>query len=183
MTKAAQRRVAFLRGINLGNRRITNDELRGHFEDAGLAGVATYLASGNVVFETDASDLRALESKIEAHLESELGYPVDTFVRSLAELAPLPGLEGVDAARADGFKPHVMFLKEPVDDGAAAALAALETPDDRFRPRGTEVLRLRRGGLSDSPISYADLERALGGASHTMRTLNTVRRLVKKFGG
>lgn len=174
------RLVAFLRGINLGRRRLTMDELATAFDGLGLDNIATYLASGNVVFDTD-SDPTSLESVIEAHLDAGLGYPVDTFVRPLEALAPVPALDGLEAARADGFKPHVIFLKTPAGDDAAAALAAHETPDDRFRPLGREVLWLRRGGLGNAPISTADLERALGG-THTIRTLNTVRRLLARFG-
>lgn len=176
------RLVAFLRGINLGNRRLTMDELKAAFVKLGYSDAATYLASGNVVFDGGDREPGALESRIEAHLESELGYPVDTFVRGLPDLEPLLAADGLDDARSDGFKPHAMFLKEPVDDVVARAFAALETEDDRFRLRGREVIWLRRGGLSDSPISPADLERALGGRTSTMRTLNTVRRIVGKFG-
>lgn len=175
------RMAAFLRGINLGNRRLTMAELEAAFEGLGYGGLATYLASGNVVFEGDGPEA-GLESDIAAHLESELGYPVDTFVRPLSSLAPLLAVDGLDAAREAGFKPHCIFLKEAVDDRAAAALSALETPDDRFRVLGREVLWLRRGGLSDAPISPGDLERALAGRTSTMRTLNTVRRLLEKFG-
>lgn len=42
------RLVAFLRGINLGDRRVTNDELRSHFEDPGLEGVSPVPAEVNV---------------------------------------------------------------------------------------------------------------------------------------
>lgn len=157
------------------------DELRKHFEGMGLERVATYLSSGNVVF--DGTDEPAdLEPRIEEELETRLGYDVDTFIRALTELAPLVALDGLSAAEADGFKPHVIFLKQEVDDGAARSLAALESSDDVFRPLGREVVWLRRGGLSDSPITHGDLERALGGRTSTMRTLNTVRRIVAKFG-
>lgn len=175
--------VAFLRGINLGNRRLTMDELKARFDSLGYSDVATYLASGNVVFDGGDRDSGALESEIEAHLGSELGYRVDTFVRWLPDLEPLLAVDGLAEARADGFKPHAIFLKQQVDDNEARALAALETPVDRFIPRGREVIWLRRGGLSNSPISPADLERALGGRTSTMRTLNTVRRIAGKFGG
>ena len=44
------RYVAFLRGMNLGNRRIKNPELAAEFERLGFEDVATFRASGNVVF-------------------------------------------------------------------------------------------------------------------------------------
>ncbi len=45
-----ERYVAFLRGMNLGNRRIKNEELRAEFEAMGFEEVATFRASGNVIF-------------------------------------------------------------------------------------------------------------------------------------
>ena len=173
------RLVAFLRGMNLGRRRITNDELRTHFEDAGFPGATPYQASGNVVLEHD-GEPAALESEIERHLEAALGYRVDTYVRALDALADLVGSDATEAP-GDGFKVHVIFTGRPVDDEAAAALSALEGPDDRFRALGREVLWFRRGGLQDSRISPGDLEAALG-REQTMRTLGTVRRIVSKFG-
>lgn len=185
-----RRMVAFLRGLNLGRRRLKMAELRGHFEDMRLERVDTYLASGNVVFDGEGAPA-ALEAAIQAHLRARLGYEVDTFIRTLPALGPvarLAGLDGPDGpgglkeAEEKGFKPHVIFLKEAIDDAARESLVALESANDRFRPLGREVVWLRRGGLSDSPITHADLERALGGRTNTMRTLNTVRRIVAKFG-
>ena len=174
------RLVAFLRGMNLGRRRITNDELAGHFEAAGFHGVAPYQASGNVVFDDPGDPPPEVETAIEDHLETALGYSVDTFVRSLRELAELVAREEAEPPD-DGFKVHALFLKRPAGDDEAAALAALEGEDDIFRPLGREVLWLRRGGLSDADIDTRDLEAALG-PKQTMRTLGTVRRIVKKFG-
>jgi uncharacterized protein (DUF1697 family) len=81
--------AAFLRGINLGNRRLTMDRLRAVVEDFGLADVATFIASGNVVFRHPGTALSELETALAAHFESSLGYPVATFVRSFARLREL----------------------------------------------------------------------------------------------
>ena len=42
--------AAFLRGMNVGGHRVTNEELRARFAAMGFSGVATFRASGNVVF-------------------------------------------------------------------------------------------------------------------------------------
>lgn len=173
--------AAFLRGINLGGRRLTNDQLRVAFERFGLDGVDTYLASGNVVFSHPGGDLGALEVELEAHLEEALGFVTDTFIRPLEELAPLTGLEILEGVKDEGFKPHVIFLKGEAGADVEEALGSLESPDDRFHVLGREVVWLRRGGISDSVIEPRHLDRAFQGATHTMRTLNTVRRLVEKF--
>lgn len=175
--------VAFLRGINLGNRRVKNDELARLFEQLGLDGVATYQAAGNVVFDHDGEDTAALEARIEAHLEDALGYDVATFVRPLADLRRLAGLGFIEPAREDGFTPHLILLKGEAPEDAALALKDLETPDDRFHVAAGAVFWMRRGGLGDAPISTRELEKALGGpGDNTMRNLNTIQRMVKKFG-
>lgn len=48
-------RAAFLRAVNVGGRRVTNDELRALVEEAGVGDVATYRASGNLLLTVDES--------------------------------------------------------------------------------------------------------------------------------
>lgn len=80
------RYAAFLRGMNLGGRRITNSDLCACFEAMGLTGVAAFLASGNVVFETDPEEPEALARRIEQGLQHQLGYAVPTFLRTAEEI-------------------------------------------------------------------------------------------------
>lgn len=178
------RLVAFLRGINLGDRRLKMDRLRECFEELDVEDVATFLASGNVVFGHEGElDRKALEEEIEGHLETSLGYPVDTFVRSMEELEGLLRSDDVTAAAGDEeLNPQVVFLGSQAGREVRRTLAALATDEDGFEVLGREVLWLRRGRLSDATITIRELEAALGGPEHTTRTLNTVRRIVGKFG-
>lgn len=157
------------------------DRLRKHFVDFGLEGVETFIASGNVVFDYSGSGVRSLEKSIEQHLRAALGFEVETFVRPLAELVRLSELDAVSSAVDAGFTPHVIFLRRNPSRKVEANLKTLETSDDRFHARGRELFWFRRGGLSDSPIAARDLEKALEGIGHSMRNLNTVRRIVAKF--
>ena len=81
------RYIAFLRAINVGGHTVKMDRLREIFESLGFANVETFIASGNVVFETTALDTAALETRIAAALQAALGYEVATFIRTEAELA------------------------------------------------------------------------------------------------
>jgi len=57
---------AFLRAVNAGPGRVARmNVLRQAFESLGFSGVATFLGSGNVVFETRTKDVGWLEKKIE----------------------------------------------------------------------------------------------------------------------
>ncbi len=191
------RLVAFLRGMNLGSRRITNAELADHFGAAGVANPTPYQASGNVVFDdpgdfgAPGGDRRALEHQLEEHLQRVLGYPVDTFVRSLDELESITAADGLRAAEAEGFKVHVILLHEPPPRDVLDHLARLETDDDRFLPRPGSaragaplrtIYWLRRGRLTDSTIDASSPGDLTGGRPSTMRTLGTLRRILKKFG-
>jgi uncharacterized protein (DUF1697 family) len=84
------RYVAFLRGINLGGRRITNEALRSHFEALGCEEVATFRASGNVIFSEDGRPAE-LASQLEEGLAEELGYEVPVFLCSEKELSAIAG--------------------------------------------------------------------------------------------
>ena len=57
------RYIAFLRAINVGGHTVKMDRLREIFESLGFANVETFIASGNVVFETTAGDTAALETQ------------------------------------------------------------------------------------------------------------------------
>src|SRR6187431_3151938 len=81
--------IAFLRGMNLGKRRIKMEELRGQFERMKFGHVTTFIARGNVIFESRMDDAAEIELFVERQLKRALGYQVDTFVRTRAEIAAL----------------------------------------------------------------------------------------------
>ena len=63
------RYAAFLRAINVGGHVATMERLRECFAACGLKGAETFLASGNVVFESGGKG-EALERKIAARLRA-----------------------------------------------------------------------------------------------------------------
>ncbi|MEX1247143.1 MAG: DUF1697 domain-containing protein [Anaerolineales bacterium] len=93
------RYIAFLRGINLGGRTIKMDALRKVFEEQGFTGVKTLLASGNVIFETDAAGADKVRAKIEGAIKKTFGFDVHVILRSAKEIQAL-----VDAEPFKGVK-------------------------------------------------------------------------------
>ncbi len=81
--------IAFLRAINVGGHNVKMDDLRQLFKSLGFSNVETFIASRNVIFETKAGSIKALEKKIEACLHEALGYKVDTFIRTDTEVAEI----------------------------------------------------------------------------------------------
>lgn len=177
-----ERYIAFLRAINVGGHTVKMDLLRGQFVGLGYAGVETFIASGNVIFETPEADARALERQIEAHLRAALGYEVATFLRTPAELAAVARHEAFAAAEtgAEGALLSVAFLGAPPEEPAARRVLALGGPADGLHIHGREVYWLRRPPAGESRLGGAALERALG-APATVRNITTVRRLAAKY--
>ena len=64
------RLIAFLRAINVGGHTVKMDHLRQLFESLGFSGVETFIASGNVVFETNARNTGRWKRKSSAAARS-----------------------------------------------------------------------------------------------------------------
>lgn len=182
LSTAAPKSVAFLRAINVGGHNVKMDRLRELFGSLGLSNVETFIASGNVIFDSSAESPGALEKRIEEHLRKSLGYEVATFVRSASELAeisnylPFP----VSDLEAEGNSLHVAFLSASLDDEARQKLMTFRTEVDDFHVHGREIYWLCRKRMSESAFSGAVLEKALG-TQATMRNANTVKRIAAKY--
>ena len=81
-----QRFVAFLRGINVGGRVVLKEKLKEVFTSLDFQNISTFKQSGNVIFETDNANPKEIKGKIEAKLQSKLGYDVAVFVRTIPQL-------------------------------------------------------------------------------------------------
>src|ERR687898_878457 len=110
--------VAFLRAINVGGHIVKMDHLRSLFESMGFANVETFIASGNVIFDSKTKSTAALEKKIEKELQAALGYEVKAFIRNLNEIA--------DVVRYESF--HASELEEPGNILYVGFMSA--TPED-----------------------------------------------------
>ncbi len=175
------RYVAFLRAVNVGGHTIKMDALRQQFEALGFSGVETFIASGNVVFETTLAIDRDLEIKIEHQLQQAFGFEVFTFVRTVAELAALADYQPFqpsDFAAAAAF--NIAFLTAVPTNESQQKLLNLKTDIDNFHVHGREVFWLCRKRQSESTFSNAVLEKTLGCRS-TLRGVNTIKKIVAKY--
>ncbi len=174
------RHIALLRAINVGGHTVTMARLRELFEAMGFTGVETFIASGNVIFESSESDTPVIEQRIESGLRAALGYEVATFIRQPLELATVASYEPFGTALREGSSLYVSFTRAALDDAAAARFAALETAADRFHVHGREYYWLRLGSIVDAKITGAMLERAAGGPG-TQRNITTVHKLAARY--
>lgn len=175
-----ERYVAFLRGMNLGNRRIKNDELRRCFEELGMADVACFRASGNVIFDSKRVGAEELTGRIEAGLAGSLGYEVPVFLRGDDELRAVAAHEPFERsalAASKGKIQVVLLAQKPTAANRKEALA-LSSDDDRLAVDGRQLYWLPRGGMSESELDLKAIGMALG--LHTIRTKGTIDQIAAK---
>ena len=146
--------IAFLRGINLGNRRVKMDDLRRHFEKMTFDNVATFIASGNVVFSSKSGDSAKLEKTIAKNLQTSLGYSVDTFVRTRSEIAAVATFQPFPKTDLENPTNTVLaiFLHEPLTQAQSTALINCRTEVDEFFVDRREIYWLCRIKMSDSKV-------------------------------
>ncbi|MBS1864157.1 MAG: DUF1697 domain-containing protein [Actinobacteria bacterium] len=179
-----ERYVAFLRGMNLGNRRIKNPELVAHFEAMGLEDVATFRASGNVVFVDPAGEAESkLGARLERELDERLGYDVAVFLRSAKEVVAIAAREPFPA-RAIGAskgKPQVVLLGRKPSAKAKKEVLDLAPEGDLMVLEGRELHWLPTVGLSETELDTKALDSALG--KGTTRTAGTIEQIAVKYCG
>jgi len=174
--------IAFLRAVNVGGRFIKMEALRAAFEALGLANVRTFIASGNVIFETRARDLVALERKIETHLHASFGFDVHTFIRTETELAAIVAHPAFDAAEAAAASTHVVgFIACAPAAAAATLIERFHSDADRFHLHARELHWISHHKQSETTFSNAAFERALKMRA-TFRNITTLRKLLATLG-
>ena len=174
------RYVAFLRGMNLGTRRIKNEELRALFEELGFDEVATFRASGNVIFAVDGGSEKALTERIEAGLGKGLGYEVPVFLRSCAEVEEIAAQQPFDAKRvaSSGGKLQVSLLRRAPSAKARREALTHATDEDLLAIEGRELYWLPSGGMLDSGLDLKAIDALVG--PDTRRTMGTIEQIARK---
>lgn len=176
------RYVAFLRGVNLGSRRrVRNEDLRRCFEEMGFEEVATFRASGNVIFASAVREAESmLATRIEAGLGERLGFDVTVFLRSCEEVAGIAARQPFDSKLVAQSKGKLQVAFYATKPSAKAKKTVLDHADDedRLAVEGRELYWLPSAGISESDLDWGPIDRALG--QGTMRTMGTVEQIAAK---
>jgi uncharacterized protein (DUF1697 family)/GNAT superfamily N-acetyltransferase len=129
-TNPSTRYVAFLRGINVGGKKIIKmEELNKIFTSAGFLKVRTLIQSGNVIFNSTSGQIAKLNKEIADLIRKNLGFDVEVFVKSLQELKEIflsdPFAERKSTGRSKLYlsllssppskKPYLPFFSEKKD--------------------------------------------------------------------
>ncbi len=169
--------MALLRGINVGGKTLIKmAELKTCIEGLGLDAVSTYIASGNVLFESSERDAEKLETKIERAIEQRFQLPVKVVVLDRAGYARIVNAIPNSWVGDASFRANVGFVRRGTDakqvvrelqpDAAVEEVKAID---------GAILWATRRDALNKSVM-----RKLIGGAAYkelTVRNLNTTLKL------
>jgi len=176
------RYAVFLRAINVGAHTVKMDRLSRLFEEMGFSNVATFIASGNVIFDSESKKPDMIESKIEKHLKSSLGYDVAVFVRSIPELGEIASCDPFinKEAKSPAGTLYIAFLKAEPGKSAKSKLESIKSDTDLLRFRGREIFWLCKTRMMESSFSGALLEK-MTRMPTTIRNSSTIKKIVAKY--
>jgi uncharacterized protein (DUF1697 family) len=161
--------IALLRAVNVGGTgKLPMTELKAMCEAAGFAKVKTYIASGNVVFQSKLSEAK-VKGILEAALAAYAEKPVGVMVRTATEMAAV--LAANPFSHAAPNRNIAIFLDEKPP---ANALEAATGQKDEKMHLGLREIYVHYGeGMADSKLKIPAAKNGTG------RNMNTVAKLAE----
>ncbi|MEA3050231.1 MAG: hypothetical protein QOG84_2067 [Sphingomonadales bacterium] len=157
------RHVALLRAVNVGGRTLPMAALRALCEaELGWDAVATYIQSGNVVFEAK-GEADALEAALEKVIAAKFGFEAPAMIRTASEWHTL--LAANPFPKESAAEPNRVFLglpKRPPAADAADRIAAKAAAGERVKAAGSALWFHYPEGAGASKLTPALIDRAAG---------------------
>ncbi len=172
--------IAMLRAVNVGGQnKLPAAELKRLVQAVNFANVATYIQSGNLVFDSDNLDATYIKGLIETQIEQAYGAKIAVFVSDAADFRRIlnssPFLTGRN--ESPSFL-HVTFLYAVPSPSQWAQLKAPADSLDEFFTGEQEVFLFCPGGYGRTKLNNTFFERKLGTLA-TTRNWNTVQALYR----
>lgn len=162
------RYVALLRAVNVGGTgKLPMAELRTMCEAVGFTNVRTYIASGNVVFDSKLAEA-SVKSRLEHCLEEYAGKPVGVAVRTREELAQVLTANPFKSAAPN--RTVAIFLDTPPP--ADALTHASGQREEEIALGAREIYVHYNNGMADTKLKIP------AARTGTARNMNTVAKLV-----
>ncbi|MGE0179608.1 MAG: DUF1697 domain-containing protein [Sphingomonas sp.] len=174
------RMVALLRAVNVGGRKLPMAELRALCPQLGWTNVATYIQSGNVVFDADCAPAEA-EAALEARISRDYGYEAPTVVRTAAEwLGYAPACPFPDAARETPNYLLMLLAKQPIAAGAPETIQSRAAAGEVVKQAGEALWIHFPNGSGTSKLTPSLIDKAIGSpaTSRNYRTVVTLQEML-----
>jgi uncharacterized protein (DUF1697 family) len=161
--------IALLRAVNVGGTgKLPMSDLTDICQELGFAGVRTFIASGNVVFNSRKSE-SAIKTALEKRLEAYAGKPVGVLIRTAAEMAEV--LANNPFPKAAPNRTMAVFLDRALPSDALAGIRGQR--DEQIRLGRREIYIHYGDGMAKSKLVVPAAK------TGTARNMNTVATLAK----
>jgi uncharacterized protein (DUF1697 family) len=162
------------------SRRVIMTELKRAAEAAGCRNVETLLATGNLVFDADERDVRAIEQALEFAFQREFGKPVDIIVRDAAAFKALVAANPFPVQSAeDGSRVIARIMRSGVPPEAETRLRSILDEGERVAVIGGDIWAAFPARPSASRLISAISSKKFG--IGTARNWNTIQRLAARL--
>jgi Uncharacterized protein conserved in bacteria len=161
--------IALLRAVNVGGVQIKMDDLKRLCAEAGFGNVRTYIASGNVILDSDL-DEAGVKAELEARLKAAYGRVIGVVIRSPGEMRALAAANPWPD-RSPTFTVAIFLDAAPPADALDHATNVGANEEMRLGPR--EILVFYGDGQGRSKL------RIPAAAEGTARNFNTVVKLAE----
>jgi uncharacterized protein (DUF1697 family) len=170
-----------LRGMGPGDPKFNNRTICVCLESLGYGNVGSLLASGNYVFESDESDIAALERQIEQSIETRIGYQRSVVVRSADQIAEIIKSDPFNGAEhSEGSYLLVTFMKRPQQPSFSLPHQPEGKPYSIIGYNKGVIYSVTDNRAVKTPDLMLWLERQFG-KDITSRTWNTMVRIHKRL--
>ena len=171
--------ICILRGINVsGQKKIKMADLKALFQGLGFSNVASYIQSGNVIFNSDIDDTKALQLEIEQAIQAQYTFDVPAIIRTSTQFkVMLKGLpfDNIDISK-DGAQVLMTILAEQPTQQRIADIQQYVKSPERLVILDNTVYIHCPNGYGNSKLSNVFVEKKLGVAA-TTRNLKTINKL------
>ena len=161
--------IALLRAVNVGGTgKLPMADLKSICQDAGFARIETYIASGNVVFESKSGPSK-VKSELEARLLEYAGKPVGVMVRTASEMRAV--LKANPFPESQAKYTYAIFLDRRPPRDALDHVAGRS--DEKMSLGDREIFVLYPSGMGRSKLKIPAAK------TGTARNMNTVAKLAE----
>lgn len=174
-------RLAFLRAINLGAKRVfPKTDIQRVVAALGFEDVATHINTGNVRFETRMRSRARIETLLEQAFLADRGFDVPAITFTAAEFADLAAEAAQIGAENPGLARHYVYLlKEPLGAEQRSAVEATRSEHGQMLVRDRAAHALLTPGYQNGRVDPLSAARLLGTA--TNRNVNVIQTVAAKW--
>ena len=171
--------IALLRGINVSGHKIVKMEiLRKVLGELDYENIATYIQSGNIIFDSAIDDVAVLEQQIAYKIEEHFGFLVPVLITTLSELKTVVADNPFVAENlADATQPYVAILSAVPTTENLAQLQSTDFANDKFINKNRVLYLWYADSAANTKLNNAIIEKKLQ-VKATARNWKTILKLI-----